>query len=84
MARYDHLPIWKAALELAVATERAAAHFPRSHKPRRVGTPCPRVARSAMPTIDVRVAVYPRGHGVPTLRMGCAAARRNFNTQPLK
>lgn len=32
MARFDHLPIWKTALELAVATERAVAHFPRSHK----------------------------------------------------
>lgn len=32
MARYDHLPIWKTALDLALAVERAVAHFPRSHK----------------------------------------------------
>jgi hypothetical protein len=32
MARYDHLPIWAAALKTAVAIERAAARFPRAHR----------------------------------------------------
>ncbi|TCT19844.1 four helix bundle protein [Thiobaca trueperi] len=32
MARYRHLPIWKAALELAVHLEQAVRSFPRYHK----------------------------------------------------
>ena len=32
MARYRHLPIWKAALELAVHLEQAVRRFPRYHK----------------------------------------------------
>lgn len=32
MARYDHLPLWHAALKTAVAIERAVARFPRAHK----------------------------------------------------
>ncbi len=36
MARYDHLPIWHTAMELAVAVEFAVAHFPRAHRYPRV------------------------------------------------
>ena len=32
MARYDHLPLWHAALKTAIAIERAVARFPRAHK----------------------------------------------------
>ena len=32
MARYRHLPIWKAALDLAVHLEHAVRRFPRYHK----------------------------------------------------
>jgi len=32
MARYDHLPIWAAAFNTAVAMERAVARFPRAHR----------------------------------------------------
>jgi lipid-binding SYLF domain-containing protein len=32
MARYRHLPVWKAALDLAVHLEHAVRRFPRYHK----------------------------------------------------
>ena len=32
MARYDHLPIWKTAMALAVLLEEAVMRFPRYHK----------------------------------------------------
>lgn len=32
MARYDHLPIWKTAMDLAVGLEGAVRRFPRYHK----------------------------------------------------
>ena len=32
MARYSHLPIWKAAMDLAVHLEHAVRRFPRYHK----------------------------------------------------
>lgn len=32
MARYEHLPVWHAAMRLSVALERAVAQFPRYHK----------------------------------------------------
>ena len=32
MARYDHLPIWKTAMDLAVLLERAVRGVPRYHK----------------------------------------------------
>ena len=32
MARYDHLPIWKDAVSLAVLLEEAVRRFPRYHK----------------------------------------------------
>ena len=32
MARYQHLPIWNTAMQLAVALECAVARFPRYHK----------------------------------------------------
>ena len=32
MARYAHLPIWKAAIDLAVHLEKAVRRFPRYHK----------------------------------------------------
>ena len=32
MARYEHLPIYKAAFDLAVQVERTVAHFNRMHK----------------------------------------------------
>jgi hypothetical protein len=32
MAKYEHLPIFKAMMDLAIEVERAVQHFPRSHK----------------------------------------------------
>jgi hypothetical protein len=32
MARYEHLPIWRAAMDLALGLEQAAAGFPRVHR----------------------------------------------------
>ena len=32
MARYQHLPIWRAAMDLALGLEQAAAGFPRVHR----------------------------------------------------
>lgn len=32
MARYEHLPIWATAMQLAVRLERSVARFPRYHK----------------------------------------------------
>ena len=32
MARYDHLPLWHAALKTTVALERAVARFSRAHQ----------------------------------------------------
>lgn len=71
MARYDHLPIWKTALELAVATERAVAHFPRSHKYalgtdlRRTAQQCCALVVRALMTLGARYRVSRRRVGTP-------------------
>ena len=55
MARYDHLSIWKAA----------QIHRAMLGSLRRVGTPCPRVALAAMPTVAARVTFVHVGTGCP-------------------
>ena len=75
MARYDHLPNWKAAQNRRAMLDGR----------RRVGTPRPRVALAAMPTVDVSVTVRPRGHWVPTLRnwLRCCTPQLQYSTAQL-
>ncbi|MCU0756157.1 MAG: hypothetical protein MUE46_13680 [Xanthomonadales bacterium] len=81
MARYQHLPIWRSAMDSALGLEQAVAGFPRTHR-YALGAELRRCAQQILGAVMRAVRPTPESQDLEALLFGLAAQKPEVASSP--